>query len=134
MSKPIQNVSLRLKELMESTGDKQIDMARKTGISKGTLTKYVNGKMGMKQSRIEHIAEVYGVDPAWLLGFDVPKRRLMSYITEPKHEVVSERIVRYGELLAKFDKLSDSDRTMIEDMIDRLNGGDQNGQKEIQKA
>lgn len=125
MSKPIQNVSQRLKELMESTGDKQIDMARKTGISKGTLTKYVNGKMGMKQSRIEQIAEIYGVDPVWLLGFDVPKKKKPYYVIEQSHKtLVREQTVRYGELLAKFDKLNDSDKQIIEDMIDRLNGGD----------
>lgn len=131
MSKPIQNVSQRLKELMESTGDKQIDMARKTGISKGTLTKYVNGKMGMKQSRIEKIAEIYGVDPVWLLGFDVPKKKKAYCVIEQKSQasLVREQTIRYGELLAKFDKLNDSDKQIIEDMIDRLNGGDSDAKR-----
>lgn len=131
MSKPIQNVSQRLKELMESTGDKQIDMARKTGISKGTLTKYVNGKMGMKQSRIEKIAEIYGVDPVWLLGFDVPKKKKAYYVIEQKSQktFVKEQTIRYGKMLAKFDKLNDSDKQIIEDMIDRLNGGDSDAKR-----
>jgi len=131
MSKPIQNVSQRLKELMESTGDKQIDMARKTGISKGTLTKYVNGKMGMKQSRIEKIAEIYGVDPVWLLGLDVPKKKKAYCVIEQKSQtsLVREQTIRYGELLAKFDKLNDSDKQIIEDMIDRLNGGDSDAKR-----
>lgn len=135
MSKPIQDVSTRLRELLEMSGDSAADMARKTGLSRSVISRYLSGVMGPKADKIELIAQTYSVKEAWLLGYDLPpepnEEDWQRWFRNAESIAYKQRMLLYAE---KLSKLSDSDRTMIEDMIDRLNGGDQNGQKEIQKT
>ena len=137
MSKPISEFRYRLQEYMDETGKTQADIARETGIQRSTLSKYLSGKQDPRTNKIDAIAKTYGLDHAWLLGYDVPReRKYFEIVLEQDASgkvdtTMKARLLAYAQ---KLSKLSDSDRTMIEDMIDRLNGGDQNGQKEIQKT
>lgn len=110
-------------------------MARKTGLSRSVISRYLSGVMGPKADKIELIAQTYSVKEAWLLGYDLPpepsEEDWQRWFRNAESVAYKQRMLLYAE---KLSKLSDSDRTMIEDMIDRLNGGDQNGQKEIQKT
>lgn len=65
----------RLKELSKALDIKQVDIAEKTGIDKVTISLYFNGKRIPKQENIRLIADKFNVDPAWLLGYDVPMIR-----------------------------------------------------------
>ena len=47
------------------------DLARKTGINKGTIWRYINGDIIPKQNAISKMAQALGVSPAWLLGYDL---------------------------------------------------------------
>ena len=52
-----------------------IDLARRAGIDKGSISKYLKGDVLPKQSRIAAMANVLNVSPAWLMGYNVPMER-----------------------------------------------------------
>lgn len=64
----------RLAEMMREFDITAADIVRKTGINKSTLSNYINGKRVADQEHLSIIADPYGIDPAWLMGYDVPMR------------------------------------------------------------
>ena len=62
----------RLQELLNVTGDNQNEMAKKTKIAKSTISRYLNGERIPKQDKISIISDAYHINPAWLMGYDVP--------------------------------------------------------------
>ena len=68
--------SERIKEAMENLGLKQADLVDRTGISKGALSSYISGRYLPKQTNIYLIAKALNVSEAWLMGADVPMKRL----------------------------------------------------------
>ncbi|MBR2775479.1 MAG: helix-turn-helix transcriptional regulator [Selenomonadaceae bacterium] len=62
----------RLAEALEIRGVLPVDLARKTGINKGLISRYLKGEVLPKQSKIAEIAEALNVSPSWLLGYNVP--------------------------------------------------------------
>ena len=68
----ISNSNIRLKELLDYFGDTQADMVRKTGIEKSAISNYIKGKREARQDKLILIANAYKVNPAWLMGLDVP--------------------------------------------------------------
>lgn len=65
----------RLSEAMRNTGKTQADLVRETGISKGTLSRYLSGKFEPKQIAINKLAIALNVSEMWLWGCDVPMER-----------------------------------------------------------
>lgn len=59
---------LRLREALDDIGMKPIELAEKLGVSRGTISQYLNGRNEVKQERLLKIAKILGVNPAWLLG------------------------------------------------------------------
>lgn len=73
----------RLNEYMEITGEKQVEMLEKIKpvakrceekFNKSHLSNYLSGRFTPKQNKIYVIAEGLNIDPAWLMGYDVPMR------------------------------------------------------------
>lgn len=70
----ISNTKERLNELMTQYGLKQSDIVKRTGLNKATISYYMSGKREPAQDNIFVIAQAFHVDPAWLMGYDVPMR------------------------------------------------------------
>lgn len=68
----IASVSSRLKEAMDTVGKSQADLARETGISKATLSRYLSGQFEPKQIAVNKLATALNVSEMWLWGCDVP--------------------------------------------------------------
>lgn len=68
----IASVASRLKEAMENVGKSQADLARETGISKATLSRYLSGQFEPKQIAVNKLAIALNVSEMWLWGCDVP--------------------------------------------------------------
>ena len=64
--------SERLQEIISIRNIKQVEIIEKTGISKGALSSYLSGRYVPKQNNIYKLAQVLNVNPAWLMGLDVP--------------------------------------------------------------
>ena len=76
----------RLKELMQINNLRQADIVKRTGLDKSTISYYLNGKREPAQDNIFIIAQAFNVDPAWLMGYDVPMQK------KPVDEVLNSGI------------------------------------------
>ncbi len=74
--KIVSNFPERLREALKDT--QANILAEKIGLSKQAISMYISGKRNPKRPTIEAISRALNVNPAWLLGYDVPK------ILEPK--------------------------------------------------
>ena len=93
------DTSTRLKQIMAERNLKQVDIInlslpfqKKLDItmSKSHLSQYVNGKSSPDQHKLYLLAQTLGVNEAWLLGYDVPKKQPTNIPTNLKQ--VSEAI------------------------------------------
>ena len=79
----MKTIAERLKEGMELRGMKQADLARITGISKGSLSSYLSGRYAPKRDSLFKLAKALNVSDEWLMGADVPMQRHPSF-TDPQ--------------------------------------------------
>lgn len=71
----MEDFSVRLRKALMLSGLKQADLVERTGIAKGMLSSYLNGKYKPKQNNTYKLALVLNVSEAWLMGLDVPMER-----------------------------------------------------------
>lgn len=62
----------RLKTAMKMAGTSGSELAERTGLSNGAISSYIHGRFSPKQDSIYAMARELHVDPAWLMGADVP--------------------------------------------------------------
>lgn len=92
----------RIKEAMERKGIIAKDLADRSGVNKSSISQYVNGSHAPSNISAGKMAEVLGVDPAWLMGFDFT----------PASEHLSDMEAR---LLAYYRTLNQSGREKLID-------------------
>lgn len=63
----------RLNELFDALPYSDIDIAKKLGVSKQAISAWRNGSRSPKKTALEDISNMFGVDIAWLMGFDVER-------------------------------------------------------------
>lgn len=61
----------RLIYAMSKRNLKQSDLVKMTGINKGAMSSYINGRYEPKQNNIYLLSKALDVNEAWLLGYDV---------------------------------------------------------------
>lgn len=106
----LKNFSERLSSLIKESGTDINTLANKIGIkSKSTIYRYMNGEMAPKISTIRYLAEIFLVNPIWLMGYDVPKKRDELYNNNSKNPAV---VFVYGTIPAGIPM------ECIEDIID----------------
>lgn len=104
----------RLHELSKEYNVSQAEMCRLTGIPKSTMSLYWSGKRVPKQNVLTLFATVFGIQEAWLMGFDVPmKSNEDSSVPE---EIVDEDIM----FLEMFKLLDENDRKVIIRMMENM--------------
>ena len=81
----------RIKEAMRDARLKQLDLAKATGLSHSTISRYMNGQMEPKQKAINKLAIALDVSEMWLWGYDVPKTRTPE---QKKNDSLAETIVK----------------------------------------
>lgn len=65
------NSKLRIRELMDYFKINQTELCKRTGLQKSALSNYLNGDRDPRQDQISLIADPFGINPAWLMGYDV---------------------------------------------------------------
>lgn len=65
----------RLAEAMEAAGKKQIELARETGLSHSTISRYLSGVVEPRQAAAMKLAQALNVSEWFLWGYDVPMSR-----------------------------------------------------------
>lgn len=109
----------RLKEYMDTYNLRQADIRARiepvaklygASLGKGAISQYCSDRAQPGQIMVLAIAEALGVDPAWVMGADVPMRRKLS---EGLGAEASEFYVR-------FLKLNERDKAIVRAMIETL--------------
>ena len=62
----------RLAEALRVREIRAIRLSEETGVPKGAISYYLNGKSTPKPDRLRLICEVLNVSETWMLGYDVP--------------------------------------------------------------
>lgn len=65
----------RLIQAMNIRGIRQADIIERTGMGSSTISQYISGRNEPKRKAIAVLAEALDVNPAWLMGLDVPMER-----------------------------------------------------------
>ena len=112
-------MSERLRTALEHLGVSQTELARRSGIPKGSICQYMSGHVKPKSDRIYLICKALGIDEAYLMGYDVQ-------MMKQKRTFVSNEEIK--DILA--DGLSEKETILIEryrqadeqtkGMVDRL--------------
>ena len=85
-------IAERIKFAMDVRNMKQVELVRRTGISKGAFSSYLSGLYNPKMDRLELIADALDVDVRWLTGENVPMQKV-AVVPEAIEE--SERLPEY---------------------------------------
>lgn len=101
-----------LKRLMQSSGEKQVDIARILGVSKATVSAYCSAAQMPRMDKIEQLSRHFGVSRAELIeavGTPLPSVRREAREAEPRNpaemiydslnEAGQEEFIRYGRYL-----------------------------------
>lgn len=72
MANKVSTSQKRIFEMMDALDLSQSDIVRRTQIPKSSLSNYLSGKRTPNQHQLSVIADPYGINPAWLMGYDVP--------------------------------------------------------------
>ena len=87
----------RIQEVIEDTGATVTELSIKTGIGASTISRYISGKFEPKQDRLNKIADALDVNPAWLMGEDVPKKKIDYYYNNIL-PLVTKKVPMLGEI------------------------------------
>lgn len=68
----------RLKIALLNSGMSQIELARRTGISRSLINKYLKGISEAGNDKLYVIAKTLHVSPTWLMGFDVDNKDVLN--------------------------------------------------------
>lgn len=106
----ISDTKHRLKELMDAYDINQQDIADRTGIPKSSISMYVNGNRVPRQDKVSLIADAYHIEPAWIMGYDVPMEIRDNQTIATKD----------FEVLHKYLMLSKRDQGIINSIMDSM--------------
>ena len=103
--KRVAETSERLKEALQLSGKKRIDIAKETGIDKGSISNYTSGRYEPKLLAIKKLAKSLNVSEMWLWGYDVPKERPVPTWTVEGRDLKSDEKAEYQNLVERLAKL-----------------------------
>lgn len=95
----------RLKKAIDARDITAADLARKSGINKGAISKYLKGTVIPKQSAVGDLARALDVSPAWLLGYEVNER---GELLQPQIQLYKLNSENQQKLLGYYQALLDA--------------------------
>lgn len=94
MSDKVATFARRLREGLDVRGMTQAELAKRSGISKSSISRYIKGDWEGKQSAVYELAKALGVMEAWLMGYDVPMESDTSPAVPPGFEPLPKMVKR----------------------------------------
>lgn len=105
---------IRIQELIdEKCEGSQKKFADLCGIGKYSVSQYVHGQNSPGNVNAVKISRVFGVDPLWVMGEDVPKYKMAVNMTVEMTNYEESIFHKYRSL--PFDK-----RKLVDDMVNAL--------------
>lgn len=80
----------RLVRVLEMYNIKAQELADKSGVSKSSISQYINGIHAPSNISAGKMAEVFDISPVWLMGFDVPMEE--GYYSNIKKKEMEEML------------------------------------------
>lgn len=115
----------RIKFLREQQGMTQEELGEKIGVQKSAIRKYEKGEVeNIKRSSIKIMADLFGVSPCYLMGFDEDEGEVKQLAEEVKF--IEKIQTQYGkeavQLLSAFVQLNGTGKekalSNIQDLLD----------------
>lgn len=94
MSDKVATFARRLREGLDVRGMTQAELAKRSGISKSSISRYIKGDWEGKQSAVYELAKALGVTEAWLMGYDVPMESDTAPAVPPGFEPLPNMVKR----------------------------------------
>lgn len=113
----------RIREALQIRNMKQVELAEKTGIVKGTINNWLNNRYQPKQKSLMKMAKVLDVSEMWLAGYDVPMERPVEQkksdeLAQLIHSIRSDNDLK--NLFISICNLTEKQRKTIESMVNEL--------------
>lgn len=92
----------RLNEAMQKRGITATELAKLTGLNKSSVSRYLTGENIPRSLAIGKLAQALRVNPAWVLGYDVPMDEGVPPIqinVEKLNDANKERLQAYYQAL-----------------------------------
>ena len=110
------NMGERIKELRIAKGYTQEELGKKLGLKKAAIQKYENGDVeNIKRSKIKLLADVLGVTPSYIMGWEEPNTTLKY---QPREEITEDE----KKLIFNYRKLSHDNQMKITGIIEFMFG------------
>lgn len=94
------------------------ELAHKLSVSKQSISAYLNGTRKPKRNSLAEIARLLDVDPAWLMGYDVPMQRVTENNLKANCNLYAECTQKsIPEVVSLLLQLDESDRILIKGEI-----------------
>lgn len=107
----------RIKQLRTELKWSQRELAERVGYKNhSAITRIESGECDLPQSKIREFADVLGVSPSYLMGWDMPPKDVGALAAQMVLDPTG------FEMMTKFSKLNASDKRTVLDMIDFLIG------------
>lgn len=97
----------RLNEALKIRDMNPVDLARVSGISKASVSRYLSGKVIPRSIAIEKMARALHVNPAWVLGYNTPMQ-VNEQDAATSFDTSKLTQANYQRLLAYYQALIDS--------------------------
>ena len=132
------NSNIRIRSLLNELGISQTEFCEQTGLTKSALSNYLNGDRTPRQDQIDKIAATYSINPAWLMGYDVPMRNdedkyyelmIENRINRDSRELI-EHIKRYSELFKAAQGCSQEQIDSVTQMLKTFKQSNKENKKE----
>lgn len=78
----------RLQQALYANNMKAQELSDRSGVAKASISQYINGSHKPSNMSAGKMASILNVDPLWLMGFDVPMKRVSPDPT-PIYEVAA---------------------------------------------
>ena len=96
---PVDSCANRLRQALSIRHMTQSELCKQTKIASSMMSEYLKGKYEPKQDKVYLLSKALRVDPAWLMGFDVPMESENKI--SPDEEGLTEREKMMLELFRK---------------------------------
>lgn len=113
----------RLKELRERRGLSQLELAKRVNISNAIISMYEKGTRSPSREMLEALADYFNVDIDYLMG----RESGSIYYLDPEAAEIAQELLDRPELKVLFRasrKVNANDLKIVQDMVDRLAGKD----------
>lgn len=110
----------RLALALSRSGLNQQQLADKSGVSKHSISQYINGHHAPSNINAAKIGEILNVNPMWLMGYDVEANTLINsetrddseflrgYYVNPETSQIAQKIFDNPDLRILFDAARDA--------------------------